>query len=583
MKKQLTLTLVFLGLQLHGFSQNFILNQYFGSIETQPCPFDSNISIKQPADWFAYQTQDGHWDGPFDSTRCLSFVAGTGNFYATLDLGMVDPDKPLFIRSLLPPIPERFELLENQLFNAIFEAKIKPSCIAPVLRFGSDCEDGICSGVFLSLLIPDEDLNEYGAFREHTGLFNGNLSSNCYTTSQFCFPSEYFFNQKLGYAVMKFSFAPNAQLANHQLELRYAQIEQTSMYELGTISEVTALGMHWNAVTQEYDVPVYDASDFQGWGTNFLGLYTAPAYPSAQNLSYIEAVPEPNSSTPQIINLNIDEFQTLVFQPFAQLRGGLVSGSNSIRHIANLNNNGGEICLNLLDLIFENGNEYRHTGGDLYMNNPYSCMQFRKQSALHILNEQSLHYGQDGVGMLAMCAEGTIHIEPGSELIVDAILNLAECDDALPPQHIDMDLPRGASLRFTEHAKVTNQYSQGQQMKLRVHMLGGTLDDALLSAEDRALIQRVYPEPDADISQNVVVYPNPATGPFSLDYLSVGQESVQLYLLNLNGQVVYTQVFDAEKGWNHWEIKTELAAGTYVLRCHTPQGIFTEKMICLNR
>jgi hypothetical protein len=120
-------------------------------------------------------------------------------------------------------------------------------------------------------------------------------------------------------------------------------------------------------------------------------------------------------------------------------------------------------------------------------------------------------------------------------------------------------------------------------MKLRVHMLGGTLDDALLSAEDRALIERVYPEPDADISQNVVVFPNPATGPFSLDYLSVGQESVQLYLLNLNGQLVYTQVFDAEKGWNHWELDPALAAGTYVLRCHTPQGIFTEKMICFDR
>jgi hypothetical protein len=58
-------------------------------------------------------------------------------------------------------------------------------------------------------------------------------------------------------------------------------------------------------------------------------------------------------------------YQTLEIQPFTHLRGALVQGSDTLRHILNLVNNGGNFCLNFLDLIFSGINEWTldHTAG----------------------------------------------------------------------------------------------------------------------------------------------------------------------------------------------------------------------------
>ncbi len=193
----------------------------------------------------------------------------------------------------------------------------------------------------------------------------------------------------------------------------------------------------------------------------------------------------PNSAEQEVINLVVDPFQTLEIQPFTYLIGALVAGSDTLRHQVNLVNNGGDICLNFVDFVVDGGDEFRHGGGSLYMNNAFSCMQFRHESALRVLEGATLHYGNNGAGMLALCRQLDRAGAQCHALVVDGILNLAECNDAIPPQQLYMDLPPGSKLIFTDQARLTNRFSQGQQMHLNVRMLGGEIDDAALAPEDR--------------------------------------------------------------------------------------------------
>jgi hypothetical protein len=247
------------------------------------------------------------------------------------------------------------------------------------------------------------------------------------------------------------------------------------------------------------------------------------------------------------------------------MRGGLVQGSDSVRHTVNLVNNNGSFCLNFVDLIFEGGDRYIHNGGDLDMNNSFSCMQFRRGSALRVGAGQTLHYGSNGSGMLALCAGGSLELEPGATLVVDCILNLSECNNDLPPQQIYMDLPPGTRLAFTENARLTNRFSLGQQMKLNVRMLGGTLDDALLSPDDRAVINRIWPAPAPDFSENAVLAPNPFSENINLRFNAAAAGQLRLRLTDVGGRVVFDKTASAAEGMNEWELPAPagLASGAY--------------------
>lgn len=118
-----------------------------------------------------------------------------------------------------------------------------------------------------------------------------------------------------------------------------------------------------------------------------------------------------------------------------------MAGSDSVRHQFTLSDDGGDICLNFIDLIFNGGDEFRYACGSLTMNHPMSCMQFRAGSALRVQEGATLHYGNNGAGMLVICANSTIVLERNSTLVLDAILQIGECDDHLPPQQLYVDLP----------------------------------------------------------------------------------------------------------------------------------------------
>ena len=183
--------------------------------------------------------------------------------------------------------------------------------------------------------------------------------------------------------------------------------------------------------------------------------------------------------------------------------------------------------------------------------------------------------------MLALCAGSRVVLAPGSTLLVDAVLNIAECDDTRPPEpFIDVDLHAGSTLRFTENAVLTNQFSQGQAMKLRLWMLGGTVDDEALSAEERALIVRAYPQPSPQLSDNLQLLGNDGSGTnLQLRYLSPGDENLYIRWFDAQGKLQQEQQTTTVKGYQDIPLSTPSANGIYFI--HVNDGRQTHILISL--
>ncbi len=554
-----------------AFGQFYYLT-FFSPFDTLPCPFDNSQTLIIPQGWYLYQTTDDTWEGPVDSSRCIS-VEPVGVFgQSRIDLEQIDPQKALFARAKASEFAGMDNLEPNYLYNANISFHVSDTAVIPV--DGTNCVEDVCTGLFTAIAVP-------GTERIQTGLLNnGNYPPDyLYRDVTTCFPTEYFFNQQMKEFVLKFRFPSGTDLAGHYLYMDYASIEPANSTP-GLVTEVTAGPDNYNSTTGEYDINIADAVSGGGFFyENFILQYTAPTFPSAQNPSYVVGSIDPNSPEQEVINLVVTPFQALEIQPFTYLIGALVAGSDTLRHQVNLVNNGGDICLNFVDFVVDGGDEFRHGGGSLYMNNAFSCMQFRHESALRVLEGATLHYGNSGAGMLALCAGSTIALERNATLVVDCILNLAECNDAIPPQQLYMDLPPGSKLIFTDRARLTNRFSQGQQMHLNVRMLGGEIDDAALAPEDRELIRRVYPEPSRDFADNVAITPNPFVDVLTLHYLAGNPESVTLRWTNVNGQFIRKETLDAVRGPNEWQPAMPEAAGVYLLAVEGESGKATIKVV----
>ncbi len=536
-------------------------NDRFQDFETVPCPYDSTASITRPVGWIVYQTLDGNWDGPVDSSRCISgFKAASPQAGCNIPLDQIDLARPVFIRADLDAYPPDWMFQPDALYNAFFCSNIMPYDVD--WTSGTNCAQGLCSGLFIGIAVPDTNGVPGGNTRLHTGVadLTGNWPSFCNGTST-CFPTERFQEQSLAFLVAKYTFPDTLDAQGISLRVYSADIFPAD--DFGTFTEVEAYPFHLqNGV---YVVPVSDASG--NFGPAHLALYNSPGYPSAANPSYVEAAPVPNTTQQKVVILRVGTYETLEVQPFTYFRGAFVAGSDSVRHQFVLMNDGGDFCVNFIDLVFDEGTEFRHRSGQVTMNNPFSCMQFREGSALRVAENGALHYGNGGVGMLALCADARVVLEPGSALVVDAVVNIAECDDNRPPEpFMDVELHPGAQLRFTENARITNQFSQGQAMKLRVWMLGGTLDDSRLPPEQQALIVRAWPEPATHLADNATLLGNDGSGAqLVLRYLSDGTETLDIKWYDTQGRFVAVQREIVQKGYNDIRLTGVPEAGFYLL------------------
>lgn len=521
-----------------------------------PCPFDPSVEVMQPQGWRLYQTLDGKWDGPVDSTVCVSveqlYIWGA----IKIDLDQIDAARPLFIRCLLDD-DNKIPLTPDWLFLA--QGYLVTSS-AVQLNQSNQCEDGICTGVIAGIEIPDETGDS-----TQLRLYVGPYEDFYYSAYSTCIPTEKFSENYLREFIFKIQ-ADTSATPPQDFSVTASYMNLEMMYNIGHIFEVTVPEFLWTG--QEYLADLQYFS-FDGWG-NYLFMYGADTYPSLANPHFIDATPEENSPEPKVINLQVNEYESAYFQPFTYLRGGLVEGSDSIRHEANLVNLGGNLCLNFIELIFEQNTSYVHHGGQIDITGSSGCMQFRNGGALEVADGATLHYGQQGHGMFALRTGGTIRIGKGATLLIDNTLALFpyRSDPADPEtRQVYMELNPGATLAFGPHARIMRKFNPEEDMYLNIYMNGGALDLSSLPAEDRALLNLIYPAPAPNIADNILLSPNPASDVLQCRYLAEGPSELRLEVVNSQGQALRQLVFETGKGYNFLEIPVaDLAKGWYALR-----------------
>lgn len=547
-------------------------NSSFKFLSTIPCPFDTSIEVVQPDYWRLYQTLDGKWDGPIDSAICISVEPLFSWGAIRIDLNQIDPARPLFMRCLLDDsnkiaLDSNWVYLANGGMAPVGATQLDPS---------NQCTDDLCTGIIVGVEIPDES-GDSSQLRTYIGPFEEFIYGSYVT----CIPTEYFPENYLKEFIFKVK-VDTANIPPENFAVRIYSASTEMIYWVGHIYEVNANEFQWTG--QSYEIYVGDLA-FDGW-QNFLFMYGDTTYPSLDHPYFIDAVPQENSPEPKIINIHIYDFESAYFQPFTYLRGGLVESSDSVRHIVNLVNSGGNICVNFIELIFEKNTNYIHHGGQLEFSGKSGCLQFRDGSSLVVADSATLQYGHNGHGMLALRTGGTIEIGKDGTLLIDNTLALFpyHSNPADPEsRQVYMELNPGSTLAFGEHARIMRKFNPENDMRLNIYMNGGILDDSKLPPEDRLLINRIYPAPSPKIADNIQLSPNPATNLLECRYLSQGNTEVQIEIFNSQGQLVLVVKRQTEKGLNFFNIPvTDLSAGWYALRISDPtQGSATKPWLKL--
>ncbi|MCB0705397.1 MAG: T9SS type A sorting domain-containing protein [Saprospiraceae bacterium] len=540
----------------------------FSELELIPCYGDSGTMISQPVNWTIYQTLENTWNGTIDSSICINVDIVSTKLMLAMD--QIDTSRSVFIRY---KFYESNKVLLNP--NAIYLLQIWSGTTGMSLNSTADCPGELCSGAITGIQFMNEDSTGFN-MRYHSNVALNGDYTGCVTTE----PFEENWLREFIYKITPNQISAPLNEAIFSLGGLYLQED----YDQNQIQ--TCLIPEWLFNGTSYEVPLYQISTYSGWGTNYLALNGAwpDQYPSSANQYFIDAELIQNIDTPATININIDYYESLSYQLFTQFRGGLVDGSDSIRHIVNLVQDGGNICMeSWIDVLFQKNRKFIYKGGQLDLNGRTACMQFRKGGALEVASGSTLYYGQDGFGILLLRTGGTIILSEGSHLRINNTLKLKSFEpnlSNLASNQITMDLPPDSKLSFGEHAKVMAQPGEEDFMRLNINMLGGEIDLSNLDATSRSYINLIYPTPGQDASANLKISPNPSTGELNIQWIGSFDETITLQLFDIQGRLYWEEKRPCTKGLNIIDlILPELANGLYIVKLDSPgQGMSTHKL-----
>ena len=233
-----------------------------------------------------------------------------------------------------------------------------------------------------------------------------------------CLSTEYFDDNYLREFVIKYSFDPDNLPVETELDIYGPWLDY--VYDVRNISEISIPEDDYNG--QEFDHYINES----GWGQNFLLTYADTTYPSQMHPYYVEATPMVNPDTQTTINLFVEEYETLVAQPFTYLRGGKVAGNDTLRHALNLINNGGDFCMNFTELIFNGPSKFIYHSGHVDLSGKTACMMFTYGGTLEVAPNTTFYYGENGEGAIAFGKGGTIKLNKNSTLHINNDLVLLE-------------------------------------------------------------------------------------------------------------------------------------------------------------
>lgn len=83
--------------------------------------------------------------------------------------------------------------------------------------------------------------------------------------------------------------------------------------------------------------------------------------------------------------------------------------------------------------------------------------------------------------------------------------------------------------------------------------------------------------PNADVPQNVTIYPNPNNGTFTLNS-NVGCDELQIEITDLQGRVVYTSTLSDVQAGSTTQITLDVADGIYIIRTNSAEEQFVQRI-----
>jgi hypothetical protein len=514
---------------------------------TITCPQDISQTILSYNGWEAYQTTNDIWFGPRDTTVCIDLAHITGNYvqpYIAYD--DIDATRPVFLRVLYSD-----SVFLPLVRNDQYAIGIDLYCSSYLDT--AACPGGPCTGLQAAVQIPDStglstDLRWYQSTYMPDELSEYPLSV--------CVPTEKFLTNNLR------EFVVSMKAVSPQSGGRF-NFYNTEVRDLAMFGNLTLLT---DSVLPQYYYGNNNYGFSGGFFENFLVLHPDTIYPNANHLGYLNFSPIPNVTDPTTVMVMLDPFTGFNFQPFAQLRGGTVLGSDSVRHPLTVINNGADLCLGFqfVEVFWNDGDHYIHQGGHLDFGGYSSCFMFKSGSTLEVGPNTLFDYGFHGHGILALEAGANFVMGNGSELMMNGLLVLRQQPESTTQEDMYVTLSEGAKLTFAKGSRINNTHSVNSAMRLVVTLDGGQVDLSGLNAIDREKVM-VITLPKEDLAE-LLVLGNPATNELVISVASRNAGSLSLRCLNAMGQLVKTTSLSIAKGDNFLRLPiAELGQGTYVV------------------
>ena len=517
---------------------------------TRVCPGDSSIHVLTYQGWEAYQTFDDLWVGPRDTSVCIDLAHVEGSYVQSyINTDQVDASRPVFVR-WLSDSASALPLTPNDEF-ALDASTYAPNGFDDT----NTCPGGFCTGVQAAVRIPHWS-GEGTDLRWYQSAYNGN--SWLSTPLHLCIPTEHFPQNDLAEVIYSLKSATGNPGENLQL---YSP-------------ELTDLGANGNLALLTQDLfaqyqtgpSSYELNPYFFFGFNFLAMYPDTTYPEINNIRYLELSPSPNTPDSQQVTLTLSPEIGLNFQPYTDLRGGLVVGSDTLRHSINVINNGADLCLTYMwiDLVIGPGDQYTHQAGHVDFAGERSCMQFKPDATLEVVSGTTFYYGDDGRGMLALNAGCHVQLDANAELNMHGTMVLMAPTNATQTEDLRIVLKDGAKLTFAPGSHIINGSGFGQGMMLDILEDGGKLDLSGLSGPDRLKV-RVTELPATDVAP-VLVLGNPVGEALNMELAVRQNGTCNVHALDAAGRTVANATFQLVAGRNTIGLPTaNWLPGTYLV------------------
>ncbi len=521
---------------------------------TGPCPYDSMVNTTHPADYDFYQTLDDTPDGRIDSNFCVNFQLDDADRYF-LDLLTIDTSRALFVRSrpdlALRPYDKYAVYPSYWLDDAVID-------------FSDTCSRERCSSVIVNYRFTDEVTDTTG---ERNFPIGGEAAYP--EATQICFASERFNDQVLTEVTSALRIevtgdAPRLTPYGQSVEGGYGEFSLVDSIVFTENQRIDTGYLGW-----AYEVIATQAP----WAYQYMLPQVDSVVPSPSAFRYTEVTLRPNSPTVEQLELVFSQESQLALPLYTAIRGGLVAGSDTLRHALTITYSDDffQDCLSItverpvppeVNLRFHNDLlSFANTGG---------CFALRRHARLTVAEDKELTYGEAGTGMLAARRDARIILERNATLRLATPFRL---DHLLAGRLTEtfVDLQPGSLLVFEPTADLHRGDYAGEAY-LTIYMNGGDVDVTHLSAAERNLIRYVYPpEPERSATDPLLVYPNPALAQAALmfHWPSGFSGATDAVFLDLHGREVFQTQLDAEGTTGSLELPAGLVPGLYhlVLSC----------------